>query len=110
VISTQARPACAEMLPSSNFPVAFPTMTDEPNILDRAQVGELIGKGVTEETVKQYQKDSKPGGRYEDNPFPKEDGYFVQSPYWLKSSIPKILAWDAARSRPGVGGRPRSKD
>lgn len=92
------------------WPVLSPGMTEEPNIMTREQVGELIGGGVSGETVKAYQKQSRPGGRYERNPFPAPDGYFNRAPYWLASSADKIRAWDAARERPGIGGRPRSQE
>jgi hypothetical protein len=81
---------------------------EEPNILDRTAVGKLIGNGVTGETVKQYQKASKPEGRYARDPFPEPDGVFNGAPYWLASKSDKIREWDARRQRPGVGGRPRS--
>lgn len=89
-------------------PVTSGIMT-EPNILDRAAVGQHIGRGVTATTVEYYQKQSKPGGLYEDNPFPDADGRFGNAPYWLPSSVAKIRAWDARRARPGIGGRPRGQ-
>ena len=86
------------------------TGDEQPNILDRTEVGKLIGAGVTAETVKIYQKESKPGGRYANHPFPAPDGYFGRTPFWFASSAEKIRAWDAGRARPGVGGRPRAQE
>lgn len=78
----------------------------EPNIMTRDQVGALID--VSGETVKAYQKESRPGGRYESRPFPEPDGYFGREPYWFVASADKIRAWNAGRARPGIGGRRRS--
>lgn len=87
-------------------PVAWPTMTDEPNILDRTAVGNLIG--VEADTVSIYLRWSKPGGPYESRPFPAPDRKFGRSPAWSASRTAEIIAWAVERPRHGVGGRPRS--
>lgn len=76
-------------------PVAFSIMTDQPNILNRAAVGALIG--VTEKTISEYRL------RYSNTvlPFPKPSGYFGRSPYWFASRADEIRAW--AAKRPGRG-------
>jgi hypothetical protein len=84
-------------------------MTDEPNVLDRARVAQLIG--VRPDTITIYMQQSRPGGRYEKTPFPAPDPDLSigGSKVWRASRRDEILAWAHARPRHGIGGRPRSE-
>jgi hypothetical protein len=76
--------------------------------LDRARVAEL--GGVKPSTVKQYQVDSKPGGRFEKTPFPEPDGRVNRGPWWRVEREQEIRDWFAKiQDRSGVGGRPRKQ-
>lgn len=75
-------------------------------VLDRATVGKILG--VRAKTVSQYLTESRPGGRYEQHPFPAPSGYIGRSPWWACERVDEIRYWDAARPGRGVGGgRPR---
>lgn len=90
--------------------VTSPGVADE--ILDSADVGALIGDGISARTVSIYRRMSRPGGRYAANPFPEPAGKIGGHPYWLPKQISDIRAWDAARPGTGSGatGRPRKSD
>lgn len=73
--------------------------------LDRDAVARHFG--VKKLTVKQYETESRPGGRYEGDPFPVRDGTVNRGPWWRADRLPEFEAWFARhRDRSGVGGRP----
>lgn len=76
--------------------------------LDRASLAAKFG--VRPGTIKQYEIDSKPGERFENDPFPKRDGTVNRGPWWRLERLPEFEAWFArVRDRKGVGGRPPKK-
>lgn len=82
-------------------------MADMP-FLDRAGVAKRFG--VKPGTIKQYELDSKPGGRFESDPFPVRDGTVNRGPWWGLGRLPEFEAWFArVRDRTGKGGRPRKQ-
>lgn len=73
--------------------------------LDRARLAEVFG--VKPGTIKQYEVDSNPGGRFERDPFPKRDGTVNRGPWWDLERLQEFEAWFGRhRDRSGVGGRP----
>lgn len=91
-----------------------------PPVLDLAAVGVVLGRlrtgsaagygdaPLTAKTVSAYMTESRPGGRYENHPFPEPDGYVAKAPFWMATRIPEIEAWALNRAGQGAGGgRPR---
>lgn len=65
---------------------------------DRISIRDIAVKfGVAEATVAQYRWMSNPGQRYASNPFPKEDGTYVRSPFWMLDRWDEISAWWESR-------------
>lgn len=51
---------------------------------------------------------SRPNGRYADDPFPEPDITITRSPAWRAERTGEILAWNKRRPGQGAGGgRPR---
>lgn len=85
--------------------VSEATVTELP-FWDRVSLGKRFG--VKPGTIKQYEVDSGPGGRYERDPFPKRDGTVNRGPWWRLERLPEFEEWfTRLRDRKGVGGRPR---
>jgi hypothetical protein len=77
--------------------------------LDRARLGEIFG--VKPGTIKQYEIDSRPGQRFEKDPFPQRDGTVNRGPWWAADRLPEFEAWFArVRDRTGKGGRPPKRN
>ena len=77
-------------------------------VLDRTALAEAVGLGWTAKTVSEYLSYSKPGGRYENHPFPEPDGYIGRGPWWLPERVDEVRRWAEGRRGRGVGGgRPR---
>lgn len=77
-------------------PVASAAMT-EPNVYDRSAVAALLD--VDPMTITRYINFSKPGGKYEHNPFPQPDGRVGDRPYWMPGTVVKIRAWAGTRRK-----------
>lgn len=79
--------------------------------LDRTAVAKI--GGVKPGTIKQYEVDSKPGGRFANDPFPARDGTVNRGPWWSLSREEEIRAWFLRHPRrtkgDGIGGRPRKQ-
>jgi len=73
---------------------------DEP--LSTRDVAALLG--VKPETVRFYRAHSKPGGRYENHPFPEPDFVLGVVPAWSAERRQDIVDWDRTRVGQGVGG------
>lgn len=71
-------------------------------MLNRTDVAAILGVSV--KSVSQYLVESKEGGRYETNPFPRPDGRIGSGPWWLPKRKAEFLKWKAARPGRGVGG------
>lgn len=63
--------------------------------------------GVLKETVYRWRSISRPGGRYEDRPFPAPDRRFGNSPAWSEERLPEIRAW--VEGRPPSGRPPKAR-
>lgn len=74
--------------------------------LTTADLAELLG--VKPATVRFLRAQSKPGGRYDGDPFPEPDLTIAQSPAWKADRVDEIKAWNGRRPGQGMGGgRPR---
>lgn len=83
---------------------AVMVMAGQP-FLARVDVAALIG--ARPDTVSRYLTRSRPGGRYETDPFPAPDGRAAGGPWWRPERAEEIRAWcERRRDRSGVGGRP----
>lgn len=80
--------------------------------IDRARAAEI--GGVRPSSVKQYQVDSKQGGRFASDPFPAPDGRVNRGPWWSLEREQEIRDWFARHPRrtkgDGIGGRPRKRE
>lgn len=62
-------------------------------------------------TLRFLRAQSKPGGRYADDPFPEPDIVIARSPAWRSERADEIVSWNERRPGQGVGGgRPRSSE
>lgn len=74
--------------------------------LTNADLAELLN--IKPATIRFLRAQSKPGGRYADDPFPAPDVTIARSPGWNPERADEIKAWNARRPGQGVGGgRPR---
>ncbi len=90
-------------------PVTYLTVADARQLMDRHEVGALIG--VSGDTVLRYLNASKAGGRYEEHPFPTPRAEFDGRPAWTAEQSDDIVAWAAARPGQGAGGgRPAHRE
>lgn len=60
--------------------------------------------GVKPETLRFYRAHSKPGGRYEQHPFPAPDYDLDGRPAWKAEREQEIIDWAANRPGQGAGG------
>lgn len=70
--------------------------------LTTADVADLLG--VKPGTIRLYRTSSRPGGRYEQHPFPEPDYHVGINPVWLAGRKKEILHWAATRPGRGAGG------
>lgn len=81
-------------------------MTD---YLTNADLAELLG--IKPATLRFLRAQSKPGGRYADDPFPEPDITIARSPAWKAERADEIKTWNARRPGQGIGGgRPRKTE
>lgn len=78
------------------IPVTSATMT-EPNVYDRFAVAALLD--VDPMTITRYMNFSKPGGKYEETPFPQPDGRVGDRPYWMPETVSRIRVWSSSRRK-----------
>jgi len=71
-------------------------------LLTTADVANLLG--VKPATIRLYRTSSRPGGRYEQHPFPEPDSHVGINPVWLAGREEEILKWAMTRIGKGVGG------
>lgn len=71
-------------------------------LLTTADVANLLG--VKPGTIRLYRTSSRPGGRYEQHPFPSPDDHVGINPVWRATRKGQILAWAATRVGQGAGG------
>lgn len=71
-------------------------------LLTTADVADLLG--IKAGTVRLYRTSSRPGGRYEQHPFPEPDDHVGINPVWRSGRKEEILRWSATRPGQGAGG------
>lgn len=77
--------------------------------LSTADLAELLG--MKPASVRFLRAQSKPGGRYEADPFPEPDLVIARSPAWSEGRADEIAAWNKRRPGQGAGGgRPRKTE
>lgn len=77
--------------------------------LTNADLAELLG--IKPATIRFLRAQSKPGGRYAEDPFPEPDMTIARSPAWKAERADEIKAWNTRRPGQGVGGgRPRKAE
>ena len=72
------------------------------DLLTTANLADLLG--VKPATIRLYRTTSRPGGRYEQHPFPEPDTHVGINPVWLAARKTEILEWAATRAGQGKGG------
>ncbi len=72
------------------------------DLLTTANVADLLG--VKPATIRLYRTSSRPGGRYEQHPFPEPDDHVGINPVWMAGRKEEILKWAATRPGQGKGG------
>lgn len=77
--------------------------------LSTSDVAALLG--MKPASVRFLRAQSRPGGRYEADPFPEPDITVARSPAWSAEREDEIKAWNGRRPGQGAGGgRPPKTD
>lgn len=77
--------------------------------LSTADLAELLG--MKPASLRFLRAQSRPGGRYANDPFPEPDLIIARSPAWSGERADEIKAWNKRRPGQGAGGgRPRKTE